>query len=123
MGQKKSPSVDKPPSIPAVTDGEKWGVSVVDAHLKTLPGSPGVYRMIDLKGDVLYVGKAKNLKKRVVAYTSPERQSYRIRRMISQITSMEFVTTHTEADALLFCSELVLMQFLQIEQGLVCCIK
>ncbi len=83
------------------------GVQVIEDHLKRLPSHPGVYRMINLNGDVLYVGKAKNLKKRVVAYTAPERQSIRIRRMISETASMEFVTTHTEAEALLLESNLI----------------
>jgi len=83
------------------------GVPVIVAYLKTLPASPGVYRMINTAGEVLYVGKAKNLKKRVVAYTHPDRQSNRIRRMISQTASMEFVTTHTEAEALLLESNLI----------------
>ncbi|MFB0992373.1 MAG: excinuclease ABC subunit UvrC [Rhodospirillales bacterium] len=86
---------------------EQRGVPVIEGHLKTLPSSPGVYRMINSKGDILYVGKAKNLKKRVVAYTTPERQSNRIRRMISETASMEFVTTHTEAEALLLESNLI----------------
>ncbi|MEZ7844764.1 MAG: excinuclease ABC subunit UvrC [Rhodospirillales bacterium] len=86
---------------------EQRGVPVIEGHLKTLPSSPGVYRMIDSKGDILYVGKAKNLKKRVVAYTTLERQSNRIRRMISETASMEFVTTHTEAEALLLESNLI----------------
>jgi len=50
------------------------GVGVIEHHLKSLPSNPGVYRMMNRKGDVLYVGKAKNLKKRVVDYTAPERQ-------------------------------------------------
>jgi len=83
------------------------GVRVIEDYLKRLPSHPGVYRMVNLKGDVLYVGKAKNLKKRVVAYTAPERQPIRIRRMISQTASMEFVTTHTEAEALLLESNLI----------------
>ncbi len=83
------------------------GSVIVESHLKTLPGSPGVYRMLDVKGDVLYVGKAKNLKKRVTAYTRPERLPVRIARMVSQIVSMEFVTTHTEAEALLLEADLI----------------
>ncbi len=83
------------------------GVAVIAAYLKTLPSTPGVYRMINTRGDVLYVGKAKSLKKRVVAYTHPDRQSIRIRRMISETASMEFVTTHTEAEALLLESNLI----------------
>jgi excinuclease ABC subunit C len=83
------------------------GVEVIRAHLRTLPGSPGVYRMLGEGGDALYVGKAKNLKKRVANYTVPQRQSMRIRRMIAQVRSMEFVTTHTEAEALLLEANLI----------------
>lgn len=63
--------------------------------------------MIDAKGQVLYVGKAKNLIKRVVSYTRPDQLSYRIQRMISLTVSMEFVTTHTEAEALLLEANLI----------------
>ncbi len=83
------------------------GVEVIRGHLKTLPGNPGVYRMINDKGDVLYVGKAKNLKKRVANYTNLNRQSIRIKRMINLTRSMEFVTTHTEAEALLLEANLI----------------
>ena len=83
------------------------GVPVIQANLKTLPNSPGVYRMLSTKGNVLYVGKAKNLKKRVRAYTRPDRQTTRIQRMIFETASMEFVTTHTEAEALLLESNLI----------------
>ncbi|HEX9701782.1 MAG TPA: excinuclease ABC subunit UvrC [Rhodospirillales bacterium] len=77
------------------------------AHVRTLPGQPGVYRMIDGRGNVLYVGKAKNLKKRVQSYTRPDRHPIRTRRMIAETASMEFVTTHTEAEALLLESNLI----------------
>jgi len=83
------------------------GATVIEGYLKTLPGAPGVYRMINIKGDVLYVGKAKNLKKRVASYTRPDRQPIRTRRMIAETASMEFVTTHTEAEALLLESNLI----------------
>jgi len=83
------------------------GVSVIQRVLETMPASPGVYRMLNAKGDPLYVGKAKNLKKRVVAYTRPEAQSLRIQRMISETASMEVVTTHTEVEALLLESNLI----------------
>lgn len=101
------PLIDKTSLVPDIQGSEQRGVPVIEGHLKTLPSSPGVYRMINSKGDILYVGKAKNLKKRVVAYTTPERQSNRIRRMISETASMEFVTTHTEAEALLLESNLI----------------
>jgi excinuclease ABC subunit C len=83
------------------------GFRVVARYLKTLPGSPGVYRMMDAKGQVLYVGKAKNLKKRVVAYTRPWTIGARISRMVAATTTMEFITTHTEAEALLLESNLI----------------
>ncbi|MAF95729.1 MAG: excinuclease ABC subunit C [Rhodospirillaceae bacterium] len=83
------------------------GATVIEGYLKTLPGAPGVYRMINTKSEVLYVGKAKNLKKRVASYTRPDRQPVRTRRMIAETASMEFVTTHTEAEALLLESNLI----------------
>ena len=83
------------------------GVEVIKKHLKALPADPGVYRMINDNGDVLYIGKAKNLKKRVSSYTNFHNQSIRIRRMISQTRFMEFVTTHTEAEALLLEANLI----------------
>mgnify|MGYP006139869485 FL=1 len=101
------PLINKTSLVSDIQVSEQRGVPVIEGHLKTLPSSPGVYRMIDSKGDILYVGKAKNLKKRVVAYTTLERQSNRIRRMISETASMEFVTTHTEAEALLLESNLI----------------
>lgn len=89
------------------TNDPEKGVAVIDGYLKTLPGSPGVYRMINDAGDVLYVGKAKNLKKRVTSYTRLQRQSNRIRRMVSETATMEFVETHTEAEALLLEANLI----------------
>ena len=71
------------------------GAGVIEAHLKSLPEGPGVYRMTDAAGAVLYVGKAKNLKKRVASYAQPGRASTRIQRMVSQVTALEVVTTHT----------------------------
>src|SRR3989339_1668236 len=75
------------------------GAHIVAHYLKTLPAKPGVYRMLGADGRVLYVGKAKVLKNRVASYTKPERLSVRIQRMVAQTASMEFVTTHTEAEA------------------------
>lgn len=83
------------------------GIGVIKRHLKTLPNSPGVYRMIAASGDVLYVGKARSLRKRVVAYTQPMRLDNRLLRMVSETRSMEFITTHTEAEALLLESNLI----------------
>ncbi|MDR3536697.1 MAG: UvrB/UvrC motif-containing protein, partial [Acetobacteraceae bacterium] len=77
------------------------GVQVIEAALLTMPANPGVYRMLDAKGDALYVGKARSLKKRVHSYTQVARLPERLRRMVSETVSMEIVTTHTEAEALL----------------------
>jgi excinuclease ABC subunit C len=83
------------------------GITVIEACVKTLPGSPGVYRMLNAAGEALYVGKAKHLKKRVAAYTQPQKHSIRIQRMIAATASMEFTTTHTEAEALLLEANLI----------------
>ncbi len=83
------------------------GTDIIRAECKKLPETPGVYRMIDGKGQVLYVGKAKALKKRVYSYTLPNKLTFRLQRMVSQTKSMEFIHTHTEAEALLLESNLI----------------
>ena len=83
------------------------GVAVIEAALATMPLSPGVYRMLDGKGDALYVGKARSLKKRVTAYTQPVRLHERLRRMVNETAAMEVITTHTEAEALLLEANLI----------------
>jgi excinuclease ABC subunit C len=83
------------------------GVEAIRAALRTMPSSPGVYRMLDGKGDVLYVGKAKDLRKRVTSYTHLPRLTVRIQRMVVMTRSMEVVTTHTEAEALLLEANLI----------------
>ncbi|MBL4691795.1 MAG: excinuclease ABC subunit UvrC [Magnetovibrio sp.] len=105
MTDKENPpkSSDKP-----VQDvGPEIGVAVIERYLKTLPAKPGVYRMIGADGRVLYVGKAKALKKRVASYIKIDRMSVRILRMVSQTASMEFVITHTEVEALLLEANLI----------------
>jgi len=77
------------------------GVEVIADALKRLPGSPGVYRMLNKSGDALYVGKARNLKKRVTAYTQIGKLPERLRRMVAETTQLEIVTTNTEVEALL----------------------
>src|SRR4030088_3410936 len=77
------------------------GRAVIARHAKLAPSSPGVYRMIDGKGDVLYVGKAKNIRKRIIAYTRPTGHDSRITRMIAATAALEFVSTATETEALL----------------------
>jgi excinuclease ABC subunit C len=83
------------------------GADVIREVLRTLPQSPGVYRMLDAKGDALYVGKAHNLKSRVAHYTNPGNLSNRLRRMVAETRSMEVVVTHTEVDALLLENNLI----------------
>ena len=83
------------------------GVSAIRNVLKTLPARPGVYRMQDAKGDVLYVGKARTLKNRVNSYTQVARLPKRLQRMVSQTRSMTIVTTRTEAEALLLEAQLI----------------
>lgn len=83
------------------------GPEVIAARLRSLPTAPGVYRMIDAKGDPLYVGKARNLRKRVAAYARPQRMPERIRLMVAQTADLEVVTTHTEVEALLLESNLI----------------
>ena len=94
------------PQAPAASARAR-GSAAIAAALKTLPDAPGVYRMLDAKGEVLYVGKAKDLKKRVASYTQPQRLSYRIQRMVAETASLEVVTTHTEVEALLLESNLI----------------
>src|SRR5579871_3988361 len=77
------------------------GVSVIREAWRTLPMGPGVYRMLAADGEVLYVGKAKSLKKRVASYARGFGHSARIARMIAATASMAFVTTRTEIEALL----------------------
>jgi len=94
----------------AADDGQvprKTGPDVIASYLKLLPSSPGVYRMIDAKGDVIYVGKARNLRARVSNYTRLNGHSNRIARMISATATMEFVTLGTEAEALLLEANLI----------------
>ena len=83
------------------------GPHIIAEYVKTLPDTPGVYRMIDDQDTVLYVGKAKNLIKRVSAYKSYKRHSVRIQRMIRATHKMEFVTTASESEALLHEATLI----------------
>jgi excinuclease ABC subunit C len=83
------------------------GASLISALARQLPNSPGVYRMFSRDGDVLYVGKAHNLKKRVAAYARTGGHTSRISRMIRETAYMEFVRTHTETEALLLEANLI----------------
>ncbi len=83
------------------------GIAAIRAVVKTLPVRPGVYRMLDSRGDVLYVGKARALKNRVTAYTQVPRLTKRLQRMVSQTRAMQIVTTNSEAEALLLEAQLI----------------
>src|SRR3954471_10979122 len=80
---------------------------VIRRHARTAPGGPGVYRMIDRNGDVLYVGKAKSIRKRILSYTRPTGYEPRVERMIAATASLEFVSTSTETEALLLEANLI----------------
>ncbi len=94
---------DTPPDFVAIRNG----LAVLTEFVKTLPQKPGVYRMANAKGEMLYVGKAKNLKKRVSSYLHIDRLSIRIQRMVFYTHTAEVVVTHTEAEALLLESNLI----------------
>ena len=83
------------------------GVAAIREVLKTLPRRPGVYRMQDARGDVLYVGKARVLRNRVTSYTQVNKLPKRLQRMVAQTRSMTIVTTRTEAEALLLEAQLI----------------
>jgi len=92
---------------PQAPPSKRRGHTLIADEVKRLDGSPGVYRMLDDKGRVLYVGKAKNLKKRVSNYAKPSGHSARIARMISQTSEMMFLTTSSETEALLLEQNLI----------------
>jgi excinuclease ABC subunit C len=83
------------------------GVEVLEAQLKLLPSGPGVYRMLNAKGDPLYVGKARSLRKRVTTYTQIDRLPNRLQRMVAETAALEVIATHTEVEALLLESNLI----------------
>ena len=83
------------------------GAEVIRGVVRSLPARPGVYRMLDARGDVLYVGKARALKHRVTNYTQVARLPTRLQRMVSQTRAMEIITTNSEAEALLLEAQLI----------------
>ncbi|MGF6860243.1 excinuclease ABC subunit C [Rhodobacteraceae bacterium MBR-64] len=95
-------ATDAPPP-----DAPPRGHRVIHGYLASLDGSPGVYRMLDDQARVLYVGKARNLRRRVANYAKPSGHSARIARMISETTTMMFLTTRTETEALLLEQNLI----------------
>ena len=96
--------MDSPDALPT---SPLKGAERIAAYLKTLPDAPGVYRMMNAAGEVLYVGKAKNLKKRVSSYAQGRVHSDRLTRMVAETAEMLFVTTASETEALLLESNLI----------------
>lgn len=95
--------METPRISPSLADGR----GVIKRYCENLPHTPGVYRMLDSKGDVLYVGKAKNLRNRVSNYINTGALNSRLQRMIAQTATMEIVTTRSEAEALLLEANLI----------------
>ena len=83
------------------------GQEIIKFIAKSLPQKPGIYQMESEKGDILYIGKAKNLSKRVINYTSPNNLTRRLQRMVSMTKHMNFVVTNTEVEALLLECNLI----------------
>ncbi len=83
------------------------GIEVIKGYVKIAPLNPGVYRMLDKNGKVLYVGKAKSIKKRIVAYTHFDKLPDHIKRMVSEVDKMEFIIVENEAQALLMENDLI----------------
>ncbi len=98
------PSVEEADAPAAPLAG---GVAAIQRYAKLAPKAPGVYRMIDAKGEVLYVGKAKSIRKRIVSYAREAGHTARIMRMIAATASLEFVSTTTETEALLLEANLI----------------
>ena len=97
-------ALDEPPAEPSRV---ARGAEAIREFWRHAPLGPGVYRMIGAEGEVLYVGKARSIKKRIAAYMAPERQPSRIARMVAQTHSMVFVTTELDAEALLLEANLI----------------
>src|SRR5256886_17156140 len=95
------------PPLDAAEAAAASGADVIVRYAKLAPPAPGVYRMIDARGEVLYVGKAKNIRKRILAYRRPGGHATRIARMIAATATIEFVTTNTETEALLLEANLI----------------
>ncbi|MCV9910130.1 excinuclease ABC subunit UvrC [Brucella sp. HL-2] len=113
-------AIEDVPAVASAADSIQWdssdglpdtkglsGADIINAFVKRLPNNPGVYRMFNSDGDVLYVGKARSLKKRVSNYARGVGHSNRITRMISETATMEFVVTRTETEALLLEANLI----------------
>src|SRR4029450_7916882 len=107
MSDSSNPGTETEPPTPIPGGALATGAALIAAQLATLPGGPGVYRMLNRKGDALYVGKAKSLKKRVAAYTQIDRLTNRLKRMVAETATLEVITTQSEVEALLLESNLI----------------
>jgi excinuclease ABC subunit C len=85
----------------------KRGIGIIQEAVSSMPSLPGVYKMIDIKNEILYVGKAKNLPKRVISYAGVDKLPNRLKRMVSSLSKIEYLTTETEAEALLLEANLI----------------
>src|SRR5947208_1911273 len=106
--------VEEESSLPAIDESAEpaegplaSGVAAIQRYAKLAPKAPGVYRMIDARSEVLYVGKAKSIRKRIVSYAREAGHTARIMRMIAATASIEFVSTKTETEALLLEANLI----------------
>ena len=95
------------PQASSGPSGLAGGVEVLKQALSTLPNGPGVYRMLNVKGEALYVGKARNIQKRVTSYTQVSRLPRRLQRMIAETTDLEVISTRSEVEALLLESNMI----------------
>src|ERR1700738_2215559 len=101
------PEVAEEPSE-AVPEGRlAVGHAAIEYAVRLAPTAPGVYRMLNAANDVLYVGKAKNVRKRLASYARPAGQAMRIERMIAATAAVEIVSTTTETDAVLLEANLI----------------
>ena len=101
------PEVETAMDLAAAAGPLAAGRAAILRHVKFAPSAPGVYRMVDAHGAVLYVGKAKNIRKRVTSYARPTGYDPRIERMIAATATLEFVSTRTETEALLLEANLI----------------
>lgn len=112
MVKANKPDIDNLSSLPKAAKPEarldlKTGIEIIQDYHKDLPNKPGVYRMIGENGQILYVGKAKSLKKRVATYARGAAHTNQLTRILGQVKAMEFTITHTEAEALLLEANLI----------------
>ena len=104
QGRDKELNKEEPEDLPEALER---GLTILKDRVRTLKSGPGVYRMLDAQGDPLYVGKAKNLARRVTSYTQISRLPTRLIRMVAETHDLEVITTKTDVEALLLESNLI----------------